>query len=40
MKANIASLFNTFDKKKFETININNNTNFKNLKKEIIYKNQ
>ena len=37
MKANIASLFNTFDKKKFETININNNTNFKNLKKEIIY---
>jgi len=37
IKADVASLFNTFDKKKFETIYINNNTNFKNLKKEIIY---
>ena len=39
INANFATLFNTFDRKQFETVHSNyDSNNFKNLKKEVIYK--
>ena len=37
IKANIASLFNSFDKKQFETVNSIDNHHFSNYKKEMMY---